>query len=57
MRALGEEYFAFDPVAYTLVGQESGKRYRLGQRVAVVLTAADPAASSLEFALAGGSSW
>ena len=55
--ALGSEYFAFDPVAYTLVGQESGKRYRLGQRVAVVLAAADPAASSLEFALAGGPSW
>ena len=57
VRALGAEYFAFDPVAYTLVGQESGKRYRLGQRVAVVLAAADPAASSLEFALAGGPSW
>lgn len=34
VRALGDEYFVFDPVRYTLVGDESGKVYRLGQRVA-----------------------
>lgn len=55
--ALGEEYFAFDPVRYTLRGEESGKTYRLGQRVPVVLKEADPVAVSLAFALAGGSSW
>ena len=31
VRALGDEYFVFDPVRYTLVGDESGKVYRLGQ--------------------------
>lgn len=55
--ALGREHFAFDPVRYTLVGDESGKSYRLGQRVAVKLVAADAAARSLEFALAGSPSW
>ena len=34
-------YFVFDPVRYTLVGDESGKVYRLGQRVAVTLKSAD----------------
>ena len=53
MRALGDEYFVFDPVRYTLVGDESGKVYRLGQRVAVTLKSADATTASLEFVLAG----
>ena len=55
--ALGSEYFSFDPVRYTMRGEESGRTYRLGQRVAVVLKEADPVAVSLEFALAGDSPW
>ena len=54
VRALGDEYFVFDPVRYTLVGDESGKVYRLGQRVAVTLKSADATTASLEFVLAGG---
>ncbi len=57
VRALGEEYFAFDPVRYTLTGEDTGKVYRLGQRVPVVLKVADPATTTLEFSLATGSSW
>ncbi|MEY8459966.1 VacB/RNase II family 3'-5' exoribonuclease [Eggerthellaceae bacterium 24-137] len=53
VRALGEEYFAFDPVRYTLIGEETGRVFRLGQRVPVVLKSADVPTSSLEFALAG----
>ena len=53
VRALGDEYFVFDPVRYTLVGDESGKVYRLGQRVAVTLKSADATTASLEFVLAG----
>ncbi|MCQ5071845.1 hypothetical protein, partial [Adlercreutzia sp. DFI.6.23] len=53
VRALGDEYFVFDPVRYTLVGDESGKLYRLGQRVAVTLKSADATTASLEFVLAG----
>ncbi|MEC4176682.1 ribonuclease R [Adlercreutzia sp. R7] len=55
--ALGDEYFAFDPVRYTLRGEETGRVYRLGQRVAVTLKTADPASSTLEFSLAGSPSW
>ncbi|WP_304426130.1 ribonuclease R [uncultured Adlercreutzia sp.] len=53
VRALGDEYFVFDAVRYTLTGADSGKTYRLGQRIAVVLKAADPSTTTLEFALAG----
>ncbi len=53
VRALGDEYFVFDAVRYTLTGTDSGKTYRLGQRIAVVLKAADPSTTTLEFALAG----
>lgn len=51
IRALGAEYFAFDPDRYTLVGEETGKAYRLGQRIAVMLKAADPLTRTLEFRL------
>ncbi len=52
VRTLGNEYFAFDPKRHTLTGQESGVRYRLGQRIAVTLVEADPRLQKLEFALA-----
>ncbi len=52
VRSLGNEYFSFDPVRHTLTGQESGVRYRLGQRLAVTLVEADLRARRLEFSLA-----
>ncbi|WP_172136995.1 ribonuclease R family protein [Adlercreutzia sp. ZJ473] len=54
VRALGEEYFAFDPVRYTLTGSDTGAVFRLGQRVAVVLKAAEPLTGKLDLALAKG---
>jgi ribonuclease R len=53
VRALGAEYFFYDPVQHTLSGTDTGKMYRLGQRIAVVLKVADPATTTLEFSLAG----
>lgn len=50
-RYLGDEYFACDAVRYQLVGQDSGKVFRLGQRVRVVLAAADAKAGRLDFRL------
>ena len=50
-RYLGDEYFACDTVRYQLVGQDSGKVFRLGQRVRVVLVAADAKAGRLDFRL------
>lgn len=42
VRTLGDDYFSFDAARYTLTGEETGARYRLGQRIAVVLFAVDP---------------
>ena len=53
IRMLGGEYFSFDPARYMLVGHDTGKTYRLGQRIAVVLSAADSQERKLEFRLAG----
>lgn len=50
-RYLGDGYFACDAVRYQLVGQDSGKVFRLGQRVRVVLAAADAKAGRLDFRL------
>lgn len=52
-KRLGSEYFALDPVRHMLVGQDSGHVFRLGQRVRVVLEAADARAGRLDFRLAG----
>lgn len=49
LRHLGREYFSFDPVLHRLTGQDTGTVYRLGQRLPVVLTAADPRAGRLDF--------
>lgn len=52
VRMLGGEYFSFDPRRWCLCGQDTGKTYRLGQRIAVVLVAADARERKLEFRLA-----
>ena len=51
-RHLGGEYFALDSAGCMLVGQDSGRVFRLGQRVDVVLEAADARAGRLDFSLA-----
>lgn len=55
VRALGDEYFAFDAERHALTGEETGRRWRLGQRIAVTLRAADAQAGTLAFSLACGS--
>lgn len=49
IKDLGSEYFAFDPVLHRLTGQDTGAIYRLGQRLPVVLTVADPRSCRLDF--------
>ena len=51
LKNLGCEYFAYDPVLHRLTGQDSGDKYRLGQRLAVVLTPADERSGRLDFRL------
>ena len=53
VRSLGQEYFAFDATRHSLTGMDTGKVYRLGQRVAVTLIIADTEDGKLEFRLAG----
>ena len=51
---LGQEYFRYDEAARTLVGDESGETYRVGQRLTLRLAEANPVSGSLRFELAGG---
>lgn len=53
VRKLGAEYFSHDADLHRLVGQDSGRIWRLGQRIAVTLTSADARRRQLEFRLAG----
>ena len=55
VRTLGDDYFSFDAARYTLTGEETGARYRLGQRIAVVLFAVDPRVSQIDLRLAQSS--
>ena len=55
VRTLGDDYFSFDAARYTLTGEETGARYRLGQRIAVVLFAVDPCVPQIDLRLAQGS--
>lgn len=49
IRALGSEYFAFDAARYVLKGTDTGREYRLGQRIDVRLVKADLVACHLDF--------
>lgn len=51
LKNLGNEYFSFDPSLHRLLGQDTGVVYRLGQRLPVVLTSADPRSGRLDFRL------
>lgn len=52
-RALGGEWFTYDSDRMALIGEESGRRFSLGQRVAVEVVGAYPARGQIDFALAG----
>ena len=52
-RALGGEWFTYDETRMALIGEESGRTFRLGQRVAVEVTGANPLRGQIDFALAG----
>jgi ribonuclease R len=52
---LGREYFRYDEAARTLVGDEGGDTYRVGQRLTLRLADANPVTGSLRFELPEGS--
>ena len=51
---LGEDYFQYDNVKHQMLGERSGKRYRLGDRLRVKLVKADLETGRVDFVLADG---
>jgi ribonuclease R len=49
---LGEEYFKFDNVKHQMLGERTGRRYRLGDRLQVKLVRADLETGRIDFVLA-----
>jgi len=49
---LPSDYFHFDAIKHTLLGERSGKQYRLGDRVCVKLVRVDLETSKIDFVLA-----
>ena len=49
---LGEDYFQFDNIKHEMLGERSGKRYRLGDRLLVRLVRADMESGRIDFVLA-----
>ena len=50
---LGQDYFHFDATAHAMVGERSGKRFRLADRVRVQLARVDMESNRIDFRLAG----
>ena len=50
---LGADYFHFDAARHQMMGERSGKRYRLGDKVRVRVISVDLETSRIDFALAG----
>jgi ribonuclease R len=48
-RTIGDEYFRFEEAARAMIGNRSGKTYRLGDAVTVKLVEAAPVAGALRF--------
>lgn len=53
--ALGEDYFNFVPASLSLVGERSGRRFGLGDRLQVTLQDAQPALGKLDLVLTANS--
>ncbi|HJW24542.1 MAG TPA: ribonuclease R [Rhodocyclaceae bacterium] len=49
---LGEDYFQFDNVKHQMLGERTGQRYRLGDRVRVKLVRVDLESNKIDFVLA-----
>ena len=49
---LGDEYYRYDEASQSLIGEESGTTYTIGQRLTLRLAEAEPVSGGLKFALA-----
>jgi ribonuclease R len=50
---LGADYFQFDAIKHQMLGERTGQRFRLGDRVRVRLVRADLESNKIDFVLAG----
>lgn len=50
-RALGEEWFTYDATRMALIGENTGRVWRLGQRVAVQIEGTNPSLGQIDFSL------
>jgi ribonuclease R len=50
---LGSDYFQFDNIKHQMLGERTGQRFRLGDRVRVRLVRADLESNRIDFVLAG----
>jgi ribonuclease R len=50
---LGADYFHFDPARHQLLGERTGKRFRLGDRICVELVRVDLEQARIDFTLSG----
>jgi ribonuclease R len=48
---LGDEYYRYDEASQSLIGEESGTTYAIGQRLTLRLAEAEPVSGGLRFAL------
>ncbi len=51
VRDLQDDYYAFDEKKYALIGQRTGKQYRLGDRVRVKVLRVDPEEREIDFGI------
>ncbi len=51
--SLEEDYFYYDGNSYELVGQATGKRYKLGQKIEVIAESVDRIMRTVQFRVAG----
>lgn len=51
MRDLADDYYNFDPKNYMLIGQRSGNKYRLGDKVRIQVARADLKKRQLDFVI------
>jgi ribonuclease R len=51
---LGNDYYHFDPVRHQLLGERTGQRYRIGDRIAVQVARVDLTTTRIDFVLAPG---
>ncbi|MCW2392446.1 ribonuclease R family protein [Sphingobium sp. B11D3A] len=53
---LGGEYFRYDEVQHSLIGEDSGDRYAMGDRIDLRIAESDPVSGALRFEIPHGAS-